>query len=286
MLINPGGLFVIIHKGVWNFKNKKILTNDEIFTDLCDVTNLESISRVIISYCKKLTNCEAVALRLKKNNDFPYYSSNGFSKPFTRNDNSLLSPSIDDVDTESVKEIYQFACICGKVVSGNIDLKLPFFTKNGTFHTGSISKTIQFFQTDYGNKEASNYYRDYCCRAGYESVMLIPIKIRAQIIGLMQFNDSKRNFFNKREIEHFEQIINQMSIFINLNLAYENIHTFDQKSQKKIISICSQCKKIRNEKGSWKNVEEFLEKNINAEFSHGLCPSCFKETLKQMKSVP
>jgi nitrate/nitrite-specific signal transduction histidine kinase len=41
-----------------------------------------------------------------------------------------------------------------------------------------------------------------------------------------------------------------------------------------LLPICAGCKKIRNDKGYWTQVEEFMEQHSEARFSHGLCPDC------------
>jgi response regulator RpfG family c-di-GMP phosphodiesterase len=41
-----------------------------------------------------------------------------------------------------------------------------------------------------------------------------------------------------------------------------------------ILPICSYCKKIRNDRGYWEMLEDYIEKHSVAEFSHGLCPDC------------
>lgn len=46
------------------------------------------------------------------------------------------------------------------------------------------------------------------------------------------------------------------------------------KSLKGIVPICSHCKKIRDDKGYWNNLELYIQKHSEAEFSHGLCPEC------------
>ena len=43
---------------------------------------------------------------------------------------------------------------------------------------------------------------------------------------------------------------------------------------KGIIPICSYCHKIRNEEGAWDRLEEYISKHSDAQFSHGICPSC------------
>ncbi len=42
-----------------------------------------------------------------------------------------------------------------------------------------------------------------------------------------------------------------------------------------LIPICAGCKKIRDDRGYWNQLEEYLEKHSGASFSHGLCPECF-----------
>lgn len=41
-----------------------------------------------------------------------------------------------------------------------------------------------------------------------------------------------------------------------------------------MLSICAFCKKIKNERGEWEQLEGFISRSSEAEFSHGLCPSC------------
>ena len=53
------------------------------------------------------------------------------------------------------------------------------------------------------------------------------------------------------------------------------------------IPICASCKKIRDDKGYWEQVEVYIRDHSEAEFSHGICPECMKklypdETLKDL----
>lgn len=43
-----------------------------------------------------------------------------------------------------------------------------------------------------------------------------------------------------------------------------------------IIPICSHCKKIRDDKGIWEQIEIYIQQHSDAIFSHGLCPSCMQ----------
>jgi sigma-B regulation protein RsbU (phosphoserine phosphatase) len=53
-----------------------------------------------------------------------------------------------------------------------------------------------------------------------------------------------------------------------------------------ILPICSYCKKIRNDLNYWQNVESYVSDHSQAEFSHGICPSCYETTVKpQLESI-
>lgn len=43
------------------------------------------------------------------------------------------------------------------------------------------------------------------------------------------------------------------------------------------IPICANCKKIRDDKGSWNQMEAYLGKHADMEFSHGICPECMRK---------
>jgi DNA-binding response OmpR family regulator len=48
------------------------------------------------------------------------------------------------------------------------------------------------------------------------------------------------------------------------------------KTLRGIIPICSICKKIRDDKGYWRQVELYISEHTEALFSHGVCPECMR----------
>lgn len=55
-----------------------------------------------------------------------------------------------------------------------------------------------------------------------------------------------------------------------------------------LLPICAHCKKIRDDKGYWHAVEEYIHEHSEADFSHSICPDClekyYPEIAKKMKS--
>jgi PAS domain S-box-containing protein len=48
------------------------------------------------------------------------------------------------------------------------------------------------------------------------------------------------------------------------------------KTLRGLIPICANCKKIRDDKGYWQQVEVYVHEHSEAKFTHGLCPECAK----------
>jgi len=57
-----------------------------------------------------------------------------------------------------------------------------------------------------------------------------------------------------------------------LKIALDKVKTLNG-----LLPICSSCKKIRDDKGYWNEVETYVKEHSDAEFSHGICPECVKE---------
>ncbi len=50
-----------------------------------------------------------------------------------------------------------------------------------------------------------------------------------------------------------------------------------------LLSVCMYCKRVRTEGESWEQLETYIAKHSEADFSHGLCPDCAQ---KKIRLVP
>ena len=89
------------------------------------------------------------------------------------------------------------------------------------------------------------------------------------IIGLSFYiyllNKHKRNF----EIQVANRTAELMEKNSDLEKALREI-----KQLSGLLPICASCKKIRDDKGYWKQIEAYISENSEAKFSHGICPEC------------
>jgi CheY-like chemotaxis protein len=47
-----------------------------------------------------------------------------------------------------------------------------------------------------------------------------------------------------------------------------------------LLPICSYCKKIRDDRNYWQQVESYIARHTEAKFSHGICPDCWQDVVR------
>ncbi len=63
--------------------------------------------------------------------------------------------------------------------------------------------------------------------------------------------------------------IDREKLIVDLQDALENVNTLSG-----LVPICANCKKIRDDKGYWNQIEGYIQKYSEVKFSHGMCPEC------------
>lgn len=75
-------------------------------------------------------------------------------------------------------------------------------------------------------------------------------------LGFLVENIFRENFITSEELKHSLSEIHQLS---------------------GLLPMCSKCKKIRDDKGYWNQIESYIEKRSDVSFSHGMCEQCSNE---------
>lgn len=82
-----------------------------------------------------------------------------------------------------------------------------------------------------------------------------------KIIGIIGIS---RDITPRKEAEEQRE-----KLLRELRSAFEKIDNL-----KGLLPICASCKRIRDDTGSWAEVETYIQKRSSAHFSHGICPDC------------
>jgi hypothetical protein len=79
------------------------------------------------------------------------------------------------------------------------------------------------------------------------------------------------------------------SIFVFIGISVQSrLLSEVQNTLHGILPICCKCKKIRSTDAdhrnplAWKKIEDYLTDKTNVNFSHGLCPECFENEMRDI----
>jgi PAS domain S-box-containing protein len=67
------------------------------------------------------------------------------------------------------------------------------------------------------------------------------------------------------------------NLIVELKKALKEVKTLGG-----LLPICASCKKIRDDNGYWNQLEDYIRKHSEAEFSHSFCPDCAKKLYPEL----
>jgi signal transduction histidine kinase len=176
---------------------------------------LEDCAKIFKDFIK----CSAIGIRLiNSEGDFPYQTQLGFPEEFIK---------IENVHNHKSDE-----CLCFSVLAGNFKSFSPHCTENGTFYSNNFSDLFK------EQKKSSLFIkRNICFLYSYESLAVIPIKNKKEIIGLFHFADTQPNLFSSKMLELLENaaiqvgnILYQFSIQEELRKNEEKFHMITENT--------------------------------------------------------
>lgn len=113
---------------------------------------------------------------------------------------------------------------------------------------------IEGYETEFQRQDKSRFH-------GLVSAKIISLQNVPHIISI-----------TRNVTERIEREMKLKELVSSLQKALEEIKTL-----RGIIPICSCCKKIRDDKGYWEQVESYVSRHSDASFSHSICPDCVKK---------
>jgi PAS domain S-box-containing protein len=188
-------------------ERKQELSN-KILSILSSQDNWKMLINDILVEIQKHTGIEAVGIRLKDNDDYPYYEAKGFSKNFMEVEKYLCSLDKKGEIIRDIKGNPYLECMCGNVISKRTDPAFPYFTKGGSYYSNYLSCPVAADLS--GEIQTKTCNR--CSSEGYESIALIPLYSAKEIIGLLQLNDKRAGMFSLEMIQFFEKTGNSIGI--------------------------------------------------------------------------
>ena len=212
---------------VWYFRDiterKRAQTRRDLASQILATLNRDNdiaqLVKDILRLIKEETGIEAVGLRLREGDDFPYYESSGFPESFVEAERHLCTRDGDGNIVRGADGRPILECMCGNVLCGRTDPNLPFFTAGGSFWTNCSTELL----ASATEKQRQGRMRDCCNSAGYESLALVPLHSGNEVIGLLQLNDRRKGMFTLERIQFFEEIGSSIGIALARQRAMETL---------------------------------------------------------------
>jgi hypothetical protein len=112
---------------------------------------------------------------------------------------------------------------------------------------------------------------------GLASVLFVLVAYLAQSASARKRELAEANRRLQLEMEVRQKIEREMERLIReLDDALAHVKTLSG-----LLPICARCKKIRDDKGYWSQIETYISQHSTAQFTHSLCPECAVKTLKE-----
>ncbi|MBU1172480.1 MAG: PAS domain S-box protein [Proteobacteria bacterium] len=225
----PQGVFIlsvdISHRKKMEKANKTMV---DLLNLMCMKDDPALFLHSVVTLLKDWSGCEAVGIRIKSGDDFPYAESLGFTDQFLRVERCLCS--FDDqgnlcCDAQGMPLL---ECMCGNIIQGRFDSSKPYFTEDGSFWSNCTSDFIK----DTKDTVFKTRIRNYCNKTGYESIALIPMRSGEKTFGLLQFNDRKKGRFTKSSMAFYRWIADNISIYLAKKEAEEDVFRLNARLER------------------------------------------------------
>jgi GAF domain-containing protein len=133
--------------------------------------------------------------------------------------------------------------------------------------------------------------RDFLQANKVRSTLMVPLRYGPSLTGVLGFDSLQRQlvwgeeliallkiagvvFGNAIERKRAEEERSRLILELQETLA--KVRTLSG-----LLPICSSCKKIRDDKGYWNQIETYIRDRSEAEFTHGICPECAQRLYPQ-----
>jgi PAS domain S-box-containing protein len=182
----------------------------------------------VVNLLADRTGFEAVGMRLKVGDDYPYFQTRGMSEEFVRLENSLC-PRKHDSPKDTGNEEVTLECACGRVIQGRVDRSEPFIDEYGSFWTNNNTQLLS------ERPEIRESIRGNCVQSGYETSALVPIRIGDRTLGLLQFEDRRQGMLSGELLSAMESVAVTLALVLSQRQYAEGLQREKETLEQRVI---------------------------------------------------
>jgi len=114
---------------------------------------------------------------------------------------------------------------------------------------------------------------------------LMTFIILIMLVWINELRDGAAIFFSTSsgEFSIYRASILTVAVLIAAIITIGNTYLQEQRVVKSMISVCSNCHRVRLNDAVWQKMEEYIGERSLLSFTHGLCPDCTKDLMKTIE---
>ena len=202
---------------------RKAEGHQKLAIEILEILNRSDRSAKLISDLAHLLKVDggfdAVGVRLRQGEDYPYIFGEGFPPDFLESARSL--------STQGAAGGSGLDCFCGAVLRGRPDAACPSLTLRGSFSTNSMGETVA--STPQARAGVVGDTRGHCAEAGFESVTLVPLSSGGEVLGLLHLAARRRGRFAPEDVVFLEDMAVSIGIALRRKRAEEEHEKLEEQ---------------------------------------------------------
>jgi transcriptional regulator with GAF, ATPase, and Fis domain len=138
--------------------------------------------------------------------------------------------------------------------------------------------------------------QDRLFQSGHRSCLVAPLQTDGRRFGVLVLADPRPSIFIEEHEEVADEIARQLAVAFQQGHMREQLQRQAEELERRVeertrelqeslesvkqlqglLPICAWCKKVRDDKDYWHEVEHYVAANTDVRFTHGICPDCLK----------
>ncbi|MCX6967307.1 MAG: PAS domain S-box protein [Verrucomicrobia bacterium] len=198
---------------------KRIQLEQRLTLALFEIFNSSDSTRSLIqavtAFLLQNSGCDAIGIRLREGDDFPYYETRGFSPEFIQSENRLCTRDSSGQIHRNAQGEVVLKCLCGSILCNRCSFT-EHLSPNGSFWNTNLPAFVKSL-----SPAELGLLSGQCWSQGYQSILLIPLGRDNHRIGLLQMNSFKKDFFSPEDVAFWELLAHKLSSTIAEHQAEE-----------------------------------------------------------------
>lgn len=204
-------------------RRKHLEEEQRVQIDLLRLLNkdadLEGMIASVLEFLKDWIGIDGIGIRIRQNDDVSLFRTRGLPDAYWREDGRLCDLDRIPGNLQGSGIAWPPACLCRQVIENRLAVPVPFVTAKGSF----LANSINVFLAEAGAAGLPPDACRRCCEAGFESMLLVPLGVRGNTIGLLQLNHKGRDRFPPEFVALVERLADPIAVALAQCVAEERL---------------------------------------------------------------